>query len=38
MKDTASVPDPQAFRELLNKQREVIKLFYQGLKADRWVH
>jgi TetR/AcrR family transcriptional regulator len=38
MKDTAAVPDPQAFRELLNKQREVIKLFYQGLKADRSVH
>jgi len=34
MKDRGGIPEPAAFRELLNKQQEVIKLFYQGLKAN----
>jgi len=38
MKEGVAVPDPQAFRELLMKQREVIKLFYQGLKAETWIN
>ena len=37
MKEGVAVPDPRAFRELLMKQREVIKLFYQGLKAETWI-
>jgi len=38
IKDKGSVPDQQAFRELLSKQQEVIKIFYQGLKAESWLN
>lgn len=38
VKDRGALPDPQAFKEVLAKQREVIKLFYEGLKAEAWMN
>lgn len=38
VKDRGALPDADAFREVMTKQREVIKLFYQGLKAEKWVN
>lgn len=35
--DKGALPDARAFKEVLAKQREVIKLFYEGLKADTWA-
>lgn len=37
VKDKGALPDAKAFREVMEKQQEVIKLFYQGLKAETWV-
>jgi len=36
VKDKGALPDEAAFEEVLAKQQEVIKLFYQGLKAETW--
>jgi TetR/AcrR family transcriptional repressor of mexJK operon len=38
VKDRGALPDADAFRDVLTKQREVIKLFYQGLKAEKWAN
>lgn len=38
VKDKGALPDAQAFKEVLVKQREVIKLFYEGLKAETWAN
>ncbi|HEV7332756.1 MAG TPA: TetR/AcrR family transcriptional regulator [Flavisolibacter sp.] len=38
VKDKGALPDADAFREVMTKQQEVIKLFYQGLKAEKWVN
>lgn len=38
VKDKGALPDAEAFREVLHKQQEVIRLFYQGLKASKWVN
>jgi TetR/AcrR family transcriptional regulator len=38
VKDKGALPDAQAFKEVLSKQREVIKLFYEGLKAETWAN
>lgn len=38
VKDKGALPDAQAFKEVLAKQREVIKLFYEGLKAETWAN
>ena len=36
VKDKGVLPDKAAFAEIFVKQQEVIKLFYQGLKAESW--
>lgn len=36
--DKGALPDAEAFRGVMNKQQEVIKLFYQGLKREAWVN
>ena len=33
-----ALPDPADFKEMLQKQQEVISLFYQGLKSARWTN
>lgn len=33
VKEKGALPDANAFKEVLQKQQDVIKLFYQGLKA-----
>jgi TetR/AcrR family transcriptional regulator len=33
MREKAAIPDTQSFRELLDKQQQVIRVFYHGLKA-----
>jgi TetR/AcrR family transcriptional regulator len=38
VKDKGALPDKDAFDEILVKQQEVIKLFYQGLKAETWAN
>lgn len=38
IKNKGALPEADAFRDVLTKQREVIKLFYQGLKAEKWVN
>lgn len=38
VKEKGALPDTGAFREVLNRQQEVIRLFYQGLKAEKWVN
>ena len=38
LKDRGALPDKDAFKEVLVKQQEVIKLFYQGLKAETWAN
>ncbi|RYZ29660.1 MAG: TetR/AcrR family transcriptional regulator, partial [Chitinophagaceae bacterium] len=38
VKDRGALPDEAAFQEVLAKQQDVIKLFYQGLKAEKWVN
>lgn len=38
VKEKVALPDEQTFREVLFKQQEVIKLFYQGLKSEKWVN
>jgi len=38
VKDKGALPDETAFTEVLAKQQGVIKLFYQGLKAEKWVN
>ncbi len=37
VKDKGALPDTAAFREVLAKQQEVIRLFYQGFKQETWV-
>ena len=36
VKDQGALPDAEAFREVLTKQQEVIRIFYRGLKAETW--
>lgn len=38
VKDKGALPDARAFKEVLAKQREVIKLFYEGLKKETWAN
>lgn len=38
VKDKGDLPEQTAFEEVLAKQQEVIKLFYQGLKAETWTN
>lgn len=38
VRDRGGLPDTAVFREVMTKQQEVIKLFYQGLKAEKWVN
>jgi TetR/AcrR family transcriptional regulator len=38
VKDKGALPDAAAFSEMLSKQREVIQLFYQGLKSGTWAN
>jgi TetR/AcrR family transcriptional repressor of mexJK operon len=38
VKDKGALPDEAAFKEVLAKQQDVIRLFYQGLKAETWVN
>ena len=38
VKNKGGIPDKEAFDNILKKQREVISLFYQGLKAESWVN
>lgn len=38
VKEKGALPDAEAFQEVMVKQQEVIKLFYQGLKAEKWVN
>ena len=38
VKDRGTLPDKDAFQEVLLKQHEVIKLFYQGLKKETWLN
>ena len=33
----SAVPDPNAFRTVLKRQQEVMKLFYEGLKRESWL-
>ena len=35
VQERGGLPDPAAFTNLLDRQQEVIKLFYQGLKSDK---
>ena len=35
VKEKGAFPDADAFKEVLEKQKEVIQLFYQGLKENR---
>jgi hypothetical protein len=35
IQSTGGVPDLKAFREIISRQQEVIRLFYQGLKKER---
>ncbi len=36
VQERGGLPTPDAFTRLLDRQQEVIKLFYQGLKADKF--
>lgn len=36
VKEKGALPDPGLFKEVMQKQHEVIQLFYQGLKAETW--
>ena len=38
VKDRGALPDNGAFQDVLLKQQEVIRLFYQGLKAETWAN
>ena len=38
VKEKGALPGADAFREVLTRQQEVIKLFYQGLKKETWVN
>jgi TetR/AcrR family transcriptional regulator len=38
VKDKGALPDKAVFKEMLAKQQDVIKLFYQGLKAETWTN
>jgi len=38
VKDKGALPDEAAFKEVLAKQQDVIKLFYQGLKSEKWAN
>ena len=38
VKEKGALPGAEAFREVLARQQEVIKLFYQGLKTETWVN
>jgi TetR/AcrR family transcriptional regulator len=35
IQSSGGVPDLKAFREIISRQQEVIRLFYQGLKKER---
>jgi len=36
VKEQGALPDKETFREVLARQQDVIRLFYQGLKAATW--
>jgi TetR/AcrR family transcriptional regulator len=36
VKQSGGLPDPDAFMEVFAKQKEVISLFYKGLKKETW--
>ncbi|MDB5205004.1 MAG: hypothetical protein JWR72_79 [Flavisolibacter sp.] len=36
IKDKGALPDVAAFKDISTKQREVIRLFYKGLKTETW--
>lgn len=38
VKEKGALPDADAFREVLTKQQDVIRLFYQGLKREQWAN
>jgi hypothetical protein len=33
-----ALPDTEAFKEVMSRQQEVIKIFYQGLKREEWTN
>jgi hypothetical protein len=33
-----ALPDTEAFKEVMSRQQEVIKIFYQGLKKEEWTN
>jgi TetR/AcrR family transcriptional regulator len=38
VKDKGALPDAEAFKEVMIRQQEVIKIFYQGLKRGEWTN
>jgi TetR/AcrR family transcriptional regulator len=38
VKEKSVLPDAETFKEVMTKQQEVIKIFYQGLKAETWAN
>ena len=36
VKRDSAIPDANAFKEVLKKQHDVMKLFYDGLKQETW--
>ena len=38
VKEKGVLPDAEVFREVMTRQQEVIRIFYQGLKAAKWVN
>lgn len=36
VKEQGALPDKDTFRDVLARQQDVIRLFYQGLKAESW--
>ena len=37
VKENSAVPNANAFKEVLKRQHDVMKLFYEGLKRDSWL-
>ena len=38
VKAKGALPDAEAFKEVMIRQQEVIKIFYQGLKREEWAN
>ena len=36
VKENSAIPDANAFKEVLKRQHDVVKLFYEGLKQESW--